>query len=133
VNAYRRFFLFASLPMALAACVVAPAALKDRGALERLQVSTPVDKVYRLVVEGARNCYLRQQVVGDFFPDQQLGRISVSGKTTLSHTPLLLVEMRPSVDGTQIEVYYLRGGLFLLDGVRQWSSGNAAFCSGPLG
>lgn len=123
--------LFAAIFVALAACSSPPHALHSRGESKIFAVSLSSDQTYRAIVEGARTCYAKREVVADYFPDNNTARVSMSVKTSLNIAALFVAEISPAESGTRVQVYFLKGNPVFANAVEQWTNGNFTVC--PFG
>jgi hypothetical protein len=112
----------------VAACSSPPHELPTRGESKLLTVQLPTDVVYRKVVEGARTCYARREIAADYFTDNKVGRVSMSVKTNFNIVSLFMAEIRPSDQGSTVQVYFLKGNPVFAEAVEQWALGNYSVC-----
>lgn len=84
--------------------------------------------VYRKIVEGARVCYAKREVVADYFPDNKSGKVSMSVKTNLNIVSLFMADIESLKEGSLVKVYFLKGNPVFADAVEQWSNGNYSLC-----
>lgn len=116
------------MPLLLAACSSPPHQLPDRGESKTFTVALASDVAYRRVVEGARTCYSKWEVTGDFFTDNKTGRVSMSAKTSYSIAALVMAEISPLEGGARIQVFYLKGNPVFAEAVEAWTKGNYSMC-----
>ncbi len=112
----------------LSACSSPPHELPSRGESKSFTVAQPTDVVYRKVVEGVRTCYARREIAADYFSDNKTGRVSMSVKTDFNIASLFMVEVRPSTQGSMVQVYFLKGNPVFAEAVEQWAGGNYSMC-----
>lgn len=117
--------------LAIAACSSPPHELHQRGESKTFAVSLSSDQTYRTIVEGARTCYAKREVVADYFPDNKTAKVSMSVKTSLNIAALFVAEISPAESGTKVEVFFLKGNPVFADAVEQWTKGNFTVC--PFG
>jgi hypothetical protein len=123
--------LFAAVVVALTACSSPPHDLHNRGESRIFAVLSSSDQVYRTIVDGARTCYAKREVVADYFPDNKTAKVSMSVKTSLNIAALFVAEISPAERGTRVQVFFLKGNPVFADAVEQWTKGNFTVC--PFG
>ena len=109
-------------------CSSPPHELPQRGESRTFNSAQDTAVVYRNIVEGARTCYAKKEVVADYFPDNKTGRVSISVKTSLSIASLFMAEIEATKEGSLVKVYFLKGNPVFADAVEQWSQGNRTLC-----
>ena len=126
----RILVLISSLAVAsvLAACSSPPHELAQAGQSRSFLSTQEPATVYRKIVEGARICYAKREVVADYFPDNRTGKVSMSVKTSLNITSLFVAEIAPSKEGSRVTVSFLKGNPVFADAVEQWSNGSYSLC-----
>jgi hypothetical protein len=112
----------------VAACSSPPNELPEKGESKRFKSDQDTAVIYRKIVEGARTCYAKKEVVADYFPDNKSGRVSMSVKTSLNIASLFMAEIAAANDGSLVRVYFLKGNPVFADAVEQWSKGNYSLC-----
>lgn len=123
--------LVAAILVALSACSRPPHELHNRGESRTFAVPASSDQTYRTIVEGARTCYSKREVVADYFPDNKTAKVSMSVKTSLNIAALFVAEISPTANGTRVQVFFLKSNPVFADAVEQWTKGNFTFC--PFG
>ena len=112
--------------VALAGCVgIPPQELQASGGKTVLASARPPATVYRQVATGSRACFERSfEVVSDYFPDAQTGRVSVSLRTPFALSSLYVAEVRPADAGSAVTVSVHpsaeRYGRKVIDNMRHW-------------
>jgi hypothetical protein len=112
----------------ISACSSPPHQLPQSGESRSFDSPQETAVIYRKIVEGARTCYAKKEVVADFFPDNKSGRVSMSVKTSLNIASLFMAEIDATKDGSLVKVYFLKGNPVFADAVEQWSKGNYTLC-----
>lgn len=123
--------LVAAILVGLSACSSPPHELHNRGESRTFAVPASSDQVYRKIVEGARTCYAKREVVADYFPDNKTAKVSMSVKTSLNIAALFVAEISPANSGTRVQVFFLKSNPVFADAVEQWTKGNFTVC--PFG
>jgi hypothetical protein len=122
--------LVVSLTTAIVACSTPPQELVNRGDTKTFLVQDSSDIVYRKIVEGARGCYPKLDVVADFFTDNKSGRVSVSVKTDLQIFAVFVIEIRQVEKDTAVQVYFVKGIPEFANAIELWTRGNYTACPG---
>ena len=120
--------ILAASALAMAACSSPPHELPERGESKSFTVFATSDEVYRKVVEGARTCYAKREVVADYFPDNKSARVSMSVKTKFNIASLFMAEIKQAGTETRVQVFYLKGNPVFAEAVEQWTKENYTFC-----
>jgi hypothetical protein len=89
---------------ALCGCTgVSPSGLRADGTITALTSELPAETAYRRIVEGSRACYDSSfDVIADYFPTAQSGRVSASMKAMVGVSAAYVVDTSPAGTGTSI-------------------------------
>ena len=120
--------LVSALVVLGAGCSSPPNELPARGDSKTFTVEESSDVVYRKIVDGTRNCYAKQEIAADYFTDNKSGRVSMSVKTSLSIHSLFVAEIRPSSNGSSVQVFFLKGNPVFAEAIQEWVKGNYTVC-----